>query len=611
MESPILRRNRLALWYENTPRPHWALALLIILLFAPTLGDSFMIDDHRCIRVIKEYESGARPSPNIYEFLAGGDANLHERETGWYPWWMSRDLRYRHLRPLTEWALYAQYRIFGDHAPGFRVVSLAMYIVGVWLVLALLRFVGRDERIARWGALIFAVGAPRAVPVVFVSAQCDLIALITALAALLIAGRFIEKGGMTKLIAGAMIFGVGLFSKEAVFPCAALPACMALCFRDNRAAQRRAIGASTLYCTIAILWLGYYVKSGYGASTALMLDPINAPRDYFAQAPLRIVILLATWLIPVNPFLLEFQFGAPQLNILYAAIGAVAILAASLLLYARHRRQRGLATMALWPLAFMPVLACTPPDDRVMVLPGVSLAFLSAMWMTYPRENGSFRLRMFPFFLFVVVHAATSFGIGPLVNFMETETQRKLRHMASDSGPIPADGWIFVVNNAYPFEGLFMQDRHRHIGLPGGAMLLADCSAVKTTKLDDYTLRVESTGDSLLTGFLGKMGTTRGQKRLVGDESRIGPAHIRVSAAKNGAATTIDVKLDRPLDWPGYRFYETNRKGMPILCKLPDSVTNNAPNPHLQPANFEGLGVSARAADRSIQYTQPRINWPQ
>jgi|CXWL01.1.fsa_nt_gi hypothetical protein len=568
MDSPVRRRNRLALWYENMPRPHWVLAVLILLLYAPTLGGGFMLDDHRCLRVLREYHAGDRPSPSVYEFLGGGSANLREQEAGWYPWWMTEDLRYRHLRPLTEWMLYGEYRLFGDHALGFRIVGLSMYVIGVWLVLALLRLVGRDERIARWGSLIFAVGAAHAVPVVFISAQCDLLALVLALAAILLAGRFIAVGRFAALFWASLIFAAGLFSKEAVFPCAALPACMAFCFPQDRVARRRAVGATMAFAAIAAVWLAYYVSHGYGANTSLMLDPVHDTRDYLAQLPMRALLLLSSWLIPLNPFLLEFQLDARQYLVLYAAIGLTALVAVTILFIVRHRRQRGVAAMALWPLVFLPVLVCTPPDDRVMVLPGVGLAFLSAMWMTLPRDNGSFRLRLIPFWLFIVIQTLTTVGIGPLVQFMESETQRKLRHMAADGEPLLADGWIIVVNNAYPFEGLFMQDRFRHIGLTGGAMLLADTGVVRTQRIDDHTLRIEAAKGSLLTGFLGRMGTSHEMVRRIGDTSRVGPTTVRVSAAGDGKATAIDVRLDRPLDWPGYRFFETRREGMPVRCSL-------------------------------------------
>ena len=53
------------------------------------------------------------------------------------------------------------------------------------------------------------------------------------------------------------------------------------------------------------------------------------------------------------------------------------------------RLAAGVAAMALWAAAFLPLLACTIPDDRVMVLPSIGLAFLGAAWMTRPRADGS------------------------------------------------------------------------------------------------------------------------------------------------------------------------------------------------------------------------------
>lgn len=151
MKAPH-QRNRVAIWFETTRRPGIPLIFLVIALYAPSLGDGFILDDHRAMRVLREYHAGERPSPDVYRFLSGDpERNRAERDAGWYPWWMDDDLKYQHMRPLAEWALYGQYVVFGDRPLGYRLVGLALYAAGVVLVLRLLRVVGGDERVARWG----------------------------------------------------------------------------------------------------------------------------------------------------------------------------------------------------------------------------------------------------------------------------------------------------------------------------------------------------------------------------------------------------------------------------------------------------------------------------
>ena len=68
----------------------------------------FVLDDHRCVRHLREYHEGARESLDIYAFIWGGERNVEARRAGWYPWWITEELRYRHLRPVSEWMLYAK-----------------------------------------------------------------------------------------------------------------------------------------------------------------------------------------------------------------------------------------------------------------------------------------------------------------------------------------------------------------------------------------------------------------------------------------------------------------------------------------------------------------------
>lgn len=565
MKAPH-QRNRVAIWFETTRRPGIPLIFLVIALYAPSLGDGFILDDHRAMRVLREYHAGERPSPDVYRFLSGDpERNRAERDAGWYPWWMDDDLKYQHMRPLAEWALYGQYVVFGDLPLGYRLVGLALYAAGVVLVLRLLRVVGGDERVARWGAMIFAVAASHAVPVLFISAQGDVIALVCAAAAVIAVDRFVGTGSAVGLVLFAMSLVIGMGMKEAMLPLAAAPILVWRIRRGEAGAGRRAFAALAVSAVMAAAWLLYYSKGGYGSNTSVMLDPVRACGEYLAAAPMRALLLLSSWVIPVNPFLFELTPGVMAYRWVYAVIGGAAIGGIAILFVARHRRQRGVGWMALWVVAFLPILVCTPPDDRVMVLPSIGLAYLGAAWMTRPRKDGSLRLRLIPLLMFVFVQITTVWTTGWLLSYLESQSQLHLKMMADAFGrPMREGDHIFVINNRYAFEGLFMQDRFLSMpGAAGTATILSDSGDTDVTLVDEHTLMLSAReSDPMLSGFLGRMGTTRGHARAEGETLRGRGFEAKVVKAVGGLRS-VELRFDGPIRSERNRLFEVRPDGMP------------------------------------------------
>lgn len=574
MNSPPRKRYRFAVWYESTPRPQIFLIGLIAALYAPSLFGDFMVDDHRLLRVFREYRDGDRPAPNAYQFLSGGEPNRAERAAGRYPWWMPDDLKYKHFRPLSEWFLYGEYLLFDDNPVCYRLIGITLYALGVLLVLRLFRAAGGDERLARWGALIFAVAGCHAIPVIFISAHCDILALLLAVAAALAVVRFLLKGSRSALFVASAFFTAGLFAKEAMLPMVWFPLCAWMVFRNRPRSSHRARAVGGCWLVLALAWLALYVSSKCGANTALMLDPIAAPLDYLRSAPQRAVLLLSTWLIPLNPFLLEFQLGRGDLLKYYAAAGFVVISIVAVMFLLHHRHQRGVAGMALWAVLFLPILVCTPTDDRVMVLPSIGLSFLAAAWLTRPRADGSFRLRALPLCLFVVIQFITAGLTITVMNYMERCAQNNLRTIArAVTGPPRPDERIFVLNCPYSYDGLFMQDRMRRVMRTStvGPRLLSDLADPVVTRVGARTLRIEAKGARFFQSFLGRMGTTRGRPKRVGEVFDAGAFKARIVDADDRGVKAVELDFEKPLESDSYRFYWFQSNGSPRPWPIPQT----------------------------------------
>lgn len=544
------------------------LAAIIFILYVPSLFGGFVLDDHRCLRLLGEYHRGERQSLDVYRFLFGGQANREAREAGWYAWWLGDDVRYRHLRPAAEWALYGEYLLFGDRAIGFRLVGLGLYMLGVRLVLALFRLIGSDEALARWAALLFAVAACHAVPVVFVSNHCDLIALAFGAGSMLAAGCFVRDGGAAKLLGAVVLFAVGLFSKEAVLPMAILPACFWLVFRGRAGAGRRAWSAIIALAACGLAWLTCYILSDSGSNAVLMLDPIHAPLEYLAALPGRAIVLLSTWIIPFNPFLFLLRHEWSRGLYTYGAVGACCLLLLAAMYWRHHRRQQGIVPMALWALPFLPLLACTVPDDRVMMLPSIGLAFLGAAWMTRPRADGSRRLRVVPLALFVVLQLLTVLAAMGLVQFMESEAQEHLKVMLAGLGrPARAGDHLFCLNGARNFQTLFAQDRLLRLSNIGDlrASMLSDIPGPRVRVVDDHTIRLEAEQSPFFSSFAGQMGTSRTTSRRVGDTFSAGEFEGRIAEVRDGQVWAVELRFHQPITSDSYRFYWSDAIGPPLL----------------------------------------------
>ncbi len=558
-------------WFESTRQPAAALCAAAFLLYLPSLFGGFVLDDLRGLRCLEEYRSGHRDRLDLYRFLRGPEDNRQARAAGRYPWWLGDDVRYLHFRPLAERFLYAEYLLFGRWAAGYRVVALAIYlatVVAAWRLFTLLA--GRD-RTARWAALIFAVAAGHAVPVAFISAHCDVLALALAAVAALGTARFVAGlAGAGTLAWAAAGYAAGLFAKEAVLPAAVAPACWALVFGGSPGARRRGGFALAVLAAIAVAWLTLYTARGYGCNAEAMLDPLHAPGAYLAALPSRVVLMLGSWLVPLNPFLFWLNpRWTPWLPVYTAALAL--ILAVTVVSYIRHHRREPVTrALALWAAAFLPLLACTTPDDRIMAIPSIGLAWLAAVWLTRPRPTDAEptnppaaparRLRRLPLVLFLILPVAIVPMTTGLLQFMEREAQKHLRLALNSLDRPPRDGdRLYFLNLTRAYEALFTQDRLEWIGAPPNvrAMLLSDVADPKIEIIDPHTLRLTPRDQPLFASYLGRMATSRDRPKRPGDLFEVGDFTARL-LGDGEQIQGVEIRFDRPLQADGSFFFRSH-----------------------------------------------------
>lgn len=546
-----------------------AAALLGAALYAPSLGDGFLLDDYHHLARLEEVRAGRRVAPELFRFLTSAESNAAARRSGAYPWWIADEVRYQHWRPAAEWMLYGEYRLFGRAAWAYRAVNLALYAAGVALVLSLYRRLTDDEALARRAALLFAVLAGHAIPAVFISSQADLAALVLAAGACLAALRFSASGGAGWAALSCMLFGAGLGFKESTLPMAAVLVGLAwLC--QSPAVRRRLYAAGGLWMALGLVWLAVYARREFGANNSVMLDPLHAPAAYLAALPGRAAILLSAMVIPVNPFIFYLRPGYDGALSAYTLLGAGAWL---LLAWGVWKRcdSRAAKAAVLWPLPFLPLLACTVPDDRILMLPSIGFAMMAAMWWSCTRVARPLRARRI-LWLLAAGHATAALTASYIMGLIARDGRESVRRLAAAVGrPIEHADCIIFLNSVVDAQALFLRER---LAWETGAQnpYAAFATMIEhpiVERVDDRTLRLRAEHGGLVDGFLGRMGVSWRRELAAGDEIDAGEFRVRVLEASGAAVRAIELTFAEPLNSGRYHFFRVAKDGAPVQWMPP------------------------------------------
>lgn len=570
MADVIPRQNRILRCVEAFPYPSLLLLVPIVLLYGASLRWGFMLDDYRHLHVIEQYESGERDNLNLFRFLTSEASNSEARRDGSHPWWLGDDVRYQHWRPLAEGMLYAEYLAFGRNPLGFRVVTLIAYWLGACLVYRLFRRLAQQERTARWGALAFATFACHAIPTVFISAQADVVVLVLCAAILLLALKYADSDRRLLLLPMAILFAFALGFKEACLPVAVLPALIGfVVFRG--APRRRFMIASALLSLIGVVWLAAYSRGGFGSNTVIMLDPIHRSAEYLVAFPLRAIQLLTALIVPINPFIFYFRPRGEPFIYVFCAIGLLAI---SLMFRSVARRTNGdrvAPAMLLWILAFIPLLVCTVPDDRVLMLPSIGFAYLVGVWIAGGVPDAARQTRIIPIILFLFIHSGFAIGSTQIMRLVESQTIVNHKDVAARIGEAPDDAIVFFLDSQFDLQVLFAQRIFRDVnGLPGvGFRFLSDSESLSVRRTASNKLELTDNADGLFESFLGDMAVTRERPKREGDVFDAGEVSGRILRVEDGVVRSIELTFRRELDDPAYHFFRSGEIGAPEPWPIP------------------------------------------
>lgn len=346
------------------------LALVTVLVFVPGLSDEFTWDDNGLIRTNENIQRPERYREALTSHFWNVSSDAAQaNET------------YNHLyRPLVTFAYIVQFRLFGLHAAGYRVVSLALHLLcGILAFLWLRRRIPSGEEAHRLlaiglGAAVFALHPSRAEAVSWISGSTELWMCALVLSAAL---AFDSKRSW---LAGVLL-ALALFAKESAI--VAAPLLLADRFLLQGRRERSASIALVAPVVVALFVRAWAVDVGLPSGRIQgALPRVLASFGLYAQQ------ILSPWNPTAFPGLRLYECDRGELLPAAWWIGGTLVLAALSLLGVaalRRRAWRPVLADALWVVVpLLPVVNLIDlgsrnlTADRFLYLPMLGIASLLA-----------------------------------------------------------------------------------------------------------------------------------------------------------------------------------------------------------------------------------------
>ena len=345
-------------------------ALLSVAIYAPLLGHAFIWDDYV---QISENPAVTKGVPAYRYFV---DRTTTSTRT---------DYNTRIYRPLRNWVMHGVWKL-GGAAPAHRTwffhgMNLALYLLGSWLVFALVLLVGKDPWAASLATALWLLMPVHAEDVLYASALGDLLSMVLQLGGLCYVVRALapsQSRPTREVIAALVTFTLSLFAKEMAITSVLLVPAYILSERREQLRTRRGLCAA--------LVLGHAgLGLGYLSLRTLVLERLSQADASSAKLVHAIVHL--PWLVMLNlrvalqPLGHSPDYGPHLRGAFGTIVGAIAFFALGA--YCLRSARRGLRFGALvFFLVLLPVLQIAPIwtllADRFLLVPSVGLAMIAA-----------------------------------------------------------------------------------------------------------------------------------------------------------------------------------------------------------------------------------------
>lgn len=319
-----------------------------VLLALPSLRIGFYQDDYDLIAALRR---GVRPFYDLFRF-ATGDPQRNQAlvASGDYPFWIARDFKLHLIRPLTSIVLSVDNAVFGNHALGYHLDTLAWYVALLVGVAMLFRRV-LPAAPATLSLLIFTLRTSHTLPFAWISARHVLIAAVPSVFSLLAYVRAVREGSTRMLVLATCLLVLGLAGSEVAL--GIVPFWIGFYLIEVRAkdASRLAIASIAPAIAVTTAYLVAYASLGGGAHAALgYRDPIADTGSFLDAALARIPVYLGDALLGIPA---EIGGGFSTFKSFGIALVAVALFGLVFRATSRESREQTKALAWLVPAALL------------------------------------------------------------------------------------------------------------------------------------------------------------------------------------------------------------------------------------------------------------------
>jgi hypothetical protein len=541
-----------------------AITALALLLALPSLAVGFCTDDYDFRARVESTSRHAPASYDLFRFVRGAEPETHRMiEAGYLPWWSAPDLKLHFVRPLTSLAFALDDTVFGGHALGYHLHSIAWYLVLVALVGLLYRRL-LDGATATLALLVFAWSHAHVLAYAWASARHILVGAVPAVLGLVLLVLACERGWRPGRWLAPLALAVGLAGSEAAL--GAVFFWLSYALLGPRPGAREGQGRSRLKdaapaLILAAVYLVLYRLVGGGArGSGGYHDPLSDPLGFLRLAVTRLPMLLGDALLGVRVELAHVWSEGPLALVGLVAAGIVGLLYLACRRVIPERERVALRWLVPGGIGAALLGVTGFPSGRVLLLPDVGFAALLGVLLHrgFVRQGAgsvlSAGLRVAGAGLLVLVHVV----LAPLSSL---HVIKKLTHEARRTEAIarrigreaPASGRVFLVAASDPMVFLYPRGILAETS-PEAVRCWSVLSAAKAghrvTRTGERSLVIEPEGRTLLDGSFDTLFRASDRPFSVGETVEQCGATVRVSAVKDGRPSRVEVDFDTSLDAP-------------------------------------------------------------
>lgn len=239
-------------------------ALLALVLLAPTVGMGFYADDYLHQSVLEGADERVPMRPwGLFDFGSREDWRRLDGSVGSFPWWTGEDWRVRFFRPLTSIVIWGEFALFGGWAPGYHLLGIGLFVLLLALVGPFYRALGLAPGTALLGTLLVALSHTAVLPAGWPANLNSLLAALCATGSMtvLLGSR---EPSPARLGAGlALAVGAALANESGVVALLLAALVCALHARVASPARQRLRLASGIAVTLVLAHLGWLFFGGW------------------------------------------------------------------------------------------------------------------------------------------------------------------------------------------------------------------------------------------------------------------------------------------------------------------------------------------------------------